>query len=311
TWVPQQPYTQESDVIDAGRTVNQVSRATQYVDGLGRPLQTVSWQTTPGKTDMVAPQVYDAFGREQYKYLPYSSSGTDGTFKNTPFVDQSNFYGSTYPAQQPAFNGEQFFYGHTQFEASPLSRPLKTFAPGNSWAGSEGSSQEHGVQIQYLINDATDNVRIWSITNNALTYTTGDPTVNIPTSTTAYAGGQLYKTVTADEAGKQVVEYKDKDGHVVLKKVQIADTPTDAYTGWLCTYYVYDDLGLLRFVIPPKAVNAAIGNNWQLATDVVKELCFRYEYDSRNRMIAKKVPGAAWVYMVYDLRDRLVFTQDG
>ncbi len=28
-------------------------------------------------------------------------------------------------------------------------------------------------------------------------------------------------------------------------------------------------------------------------------------------MIAKKLPGADWVYMVYDVRDRVVMTQDG
>jgi RHS repeat-associated protein len=38
---------------------------------------------------------------------------------------------------------------------------------------------------------------------------------------------------------------------------------------------------------------------------------FQYQYDARNRMIGKKVPGADWVYMVYDNRDRLVMTQDG
>jgi RHS repeat-associated protein len=38
---------------------------------------------------------------------------------------------------------------------------------------------------------------------------------------------------------------------------------------------------------------------------------FQYKYDARKRMIGKKVPGADWVYMVYDDRDRLVLTQDG
>ncbi len=38
---------------------------------------------------------------------------------------------------------------------------------------------------------------------------------------------------------------------------------------------------------------------------------FQYKYDGRKRMTHKKVPGAEWVYMVYDDRDRLVLTQDG
>jgi len=43
----------------------------------------------------------------------------------------------------------------------------------------------------------------------------------------------------------------------------------------------------------------------------LNNLAFQYQYDKRNRMTAKKVPGADWVYMVYDDRDRLVLTQDG
>ncbi|MDW3209197.1 MAG: RHS repeat-associated core domain-containing protein [Reichenbachiella sp.] len=38
---------------------------------------------------------------------------------------------------------------------------------------------------------------------------------------------------------------------------------------------------------------------------------FQYKYDKYDRMIEKQVPGAGWVYMVYDDRDRLVMTQDG
>jgi Leucine-rich repeat (LRR) protein len=48
------------------------------------------------------------------------------------------------------------------------------------------------------------------------------------------------------------------------------------------------------------AINLAI-DNWG----------FQYKYDGRRRMTHKKVPGADWVYMVYDNRDRLVMTQDG
>jgi RHS repeat-associated protein len=42
----------------------------------------------------------------------------------------------------------------------------------------------------------------------------------------------------------------------------------------------------------------------------IDNLAFQYKYDGRKRMISKRVPGAEWVYMVYDDRDRLVLTQD-
>ncbi len=37
----------------------------------------------------------------------------------------------------------------------------------------------------------------------------------------------------------------------------------------------------------------------------------RYTYDSKRRITQKQLPGAASVYLVYDNRDRLVFTQPG
>jgi RHS repeat-associated protein len=283
---------------------------TQYLDGLGRPIQTVNKAATPNGKDFVQPKLYDQFGREVLKYLPYPAQVSDGEFKLNPFNDQKTF-------MQAQFQGEQVYYGKTIYDNSPLSRVVKTFAPGNSWAGSEGSvgsQNEKSTQYQYLINTEADAVRIWTITNDLLEYDIDGNILaskNVPTSTSAYLPETLFKSVSLDENGTAIVEYKDKSGTLLLKKVQVGSIATDysGYDGFLCTYYVYDDFDRLRFVIPPKAVEAI--TNWALTDDVVSELCYRYEYDARNRMIAKKIPGAAWSYMIYDRRDRLLFTQDG
>jgi RHS repeat-associated protein len=285
----------------------EVKEITTYTDGLGRPLQTVTKQATFGSTpkDFVAPVVYDQFGREKFKYLPYSSDSSNGKFKLNPFSNQSSFYQNT--TLNPGFTGEQVYYSQTNFEASPLNRTLKNLAPGNSWAGND-----RGTQQKYLSNTIADSVRIWSITSNALTYSSADTATNIPSSSGYYSAGQLYKNVDIDEAGNAEVEYKDKEGQVILKKVQIDSIATDysGYSGFLCTYYIYDDLNRLRFIIQPKAVGA-ITATWTLTTPIINELSFRYEYDSLQRIIAKKIPGSEWTSMVYDMRDRLVFTQDG
>jgi RHS repeat-associated protein len=300
SWEPVGPITDPGTVISSG--YQHVKQITQYLDGLGRPLQTVSKQITPGTQpkDMVAPVKYDEFGREVINYLPYVSTENNGLLKTDPFLAQKTFMLALYP-------DEQVYYSKTNYEASPLNRVTKTMAPGNSWAGSN-----MGVSMDYQLNTTPDAVRIWTITSNPITYSNNDISTNIPSSAAFYNAGKLYKNVSSDEAGNAIVEFKDKQGQVVLKKVQVGNIPTDysGYEGFLCTYYVYDYLNQLRFVIPPKAVEA-IRSNWQFNdNNIINELCFRYEYDSRNRMIAKKIPGAGWVYMIYDTRDRLVFTQD-
>ena len=108
---------------------------------------------------MVAPVTYDDFGRRANSYLPYKSSSDNGMFNLDAFGAQTAFYETIYPSEQPAFRNEKFFYGKNVYEASPLNRVSRSFAPGNSWIGSEGTTSEKGQRVQYLVNDFDDNVR--------------------------------------------------------------------------------------------------------------------------------------------------------
>src|SRR5699024_9382389 len=234
---------------------------------------------------------YDAFGRQVYKYLPYpqtSANTDDGKFKLNPFNNQK-----TAIENLNLYPGEDIYYGKTNYEASPLNRVLKTMAPGNSWTGSN-----RGVAQTYESNTSADGVRIWTI---------GYAIGSLPHSSATYDAGTLYKYVATDADGNKTVSFQDKLGHIILKKTALSANATDGHTGWLCTYYVYDNLNNLRFVIQPKAVNYLANHSWNITQTIADRLCFRYEYDGRKRMIIKKVPGAGEVQMVYDKRDRLVF----
>ncbi len=277
---------------------------TVYFDGLGRKIQTVIKQNSPLKKDDVLITQYDLFGRENINWLPFVSTPVstgnvddDGKYKTNALQQQQVFYSNS---NSPIFGqGETMYFGQVDFEPSPLNRVDKTFAPGNSWVGSIGTGNEKSIQQKYSVNTATDAVRLFSISTAPGA---------IPNSTSNYASGQLYKYVTIDENGKQIVEYKDKDEKTVLRKVQIDNFPTDPYIGWYCTYYVYDDFGNLRFVMPPKATDAFLSN--VPISSFSEELCFVYEYDYRQRVIMKKIPGTGKVWMVYDKRDRLIMEQD-
>jgi len=307
TWNATAPETDPNTLMT--RQLKDVKQTTTYFDGLGRPIQTVSKQgsletSTGTSADMVSAIVYDSYGREVYKYLPFvanntggNSSITDGFFKLNPFQQQAAFMSQQYSGQS-----ETYFYSQTNFESSPLNRVDKTLAAGNSWVGSN-----NGVDIKYWVNRSIDSVKIWNVTNVANswgTYSIGGE----------YSPGTIFKNVTADENGKQVIEFKDKEGKVILKKVQLTVTADNGngsgHMGWLSTYYIYDDLNNLRCVIQPEGVNTLVQNSWSLTATILNEQCFRYEYDERSRMSMKKVPGAGDVYMIYDSRDRLVFTQD-
>ncbi|HEX6431384.1 MAG TPA: DUF6443 domain-containing protein [Niastella sp.] len=331
--------------------VADVKQTTQYFDGLGRLMQTVGRQQSPLKNDIVMPVVYDPFGLTVTKYLPYVAAATDGEYKPNAIAEQNNF-------NAIRFQGEQFYYGQTDFELSPLNRVQKNYAPGQNWVGSS-----RGEERKYWFNTAIDEVRIWNATvptviagnqvtgedlvinkhqpgitryaaTNSVNFVSdavssfessaGDDFVAEVTDVTnvvytystpgIYPANELSKNVIINEHGKQVITFTDKEGKVILKKVQLTAAPDNGlgsgHNGWLCTYYMYDNLGNLRCVIQPKGVELIAGT-WQLTEpDVLHEQCFRYEYDLSNRLIIKKVPGAGEVWMVYDAKDRLVMTQD-
>ncbi|AJH14556.1 DUF6443 domain-containing protein [Myroides profundi] len=67
----------------------------------------------------------------------------------------------------------------------------------------------------------------------------------------------------------------------------------------LDTYYIYDQYGNLSIVTSPLL-------NGDVTLANVDKLGYQYKYDTKNRLVAKKLPGKTWEYMVYDKSDRLV-----
>jgi RHS repeat-associated protein len=265
-----------------------VAQTTQYYDGLGRLVQTVAKEASPLENDMVKPVVYDNFGRQATDYLPYTATTNDGNFKPTALQDQETFNSTQFP-------GEEVYYGQVSYEASPLNRPLVTYAAGASWVGSG-----HGQSAEYLVNTAADSVQLWTISSVQL---------SLPVDNGAYLAGQLFKNVAIDEQGNQVVSYTDKLGRTLMKKQQVLASPSSGHYGWLCTYYVYDTLQNLRVIIQPQAV-ALMNGSWTMNQTIANELCFRYEYDGRRNQAIRKVPGAGQLWRVYDTRNRVAMTQD-
>ncbi|HLY68678.1 MAG TPA: DUF6443 domain-containing protein, partial [Puia sp.] len=290
SWDVEKPGVATASAAEALTTVTDYRQSTAYFDDLGREIQTVAKQVTPDNNDLISVENYDVLGREVQKYLPYTDTTSSGNFRTNVATKQPGFYNNFFS------NNEGFYYSNTTYDASPLNRVMKETAPGNSWTGSN-----IGVRKDYTFNTSLDSIQNWTIGNNL----TDTPIVN-----GVYAAGTLALLITTDENENKVFEYKDKDGKLIMKKVQISDTLNNGYIGWLCTYYVYDVFNRLRTVLSPKAVQYSWSNSWKTNATVRNELCFQYNYDSSGKMITKRVPGAGEMDMVYDARNRLVMSQD-
>ena len=261
----------------AGAAENDVSKVitqVQYLDGLGRPLQNVRVKQSPTGNDIVQPEEYDNIGRKAKEYLPYAASG-NGSYKDKALVggDGASIFkwynDNSAGLQKFAANDLENPFTETFFEQSS-NRPTGARAAGNR---SKSSS------IEYAVNSA-----------NVVKRYDYNPTNNTVAQNNFYGAGTLIKTQETDEQGVVKTQYTDKAGQVVCRQ--------DQASGY--TYYVFDNLGLLRAVLQPKFQDDANFTNH----------AFLYNYDSRNRLTRKQIPGGGAVEFVYDKFDRTVASRD-
>ncbi|SHM96804.1 RHS repeat-associated core domain-containing protein [Flavobacterium chilense] len=273
-----------------------------YHDGLGRPIQSIAIKASPGKTDIISHTAYDNIGRQEKEYLPYpDNNGLLASYRNsfTAVNGINDYYKLNYP--DDINNLVPNPYSQKQFDNSPLNRVLSQASPGKDWALGSG----HEIKLEYETNTATatDNVKLYVVIT-AL----NSEGVYIPAVASAinYSNNQLYKTITKNEnwvSGKNntTEEFKNKEGQVILKRTYSDyGSQTEVKHD---TYYIYDTYGNLTYVLPPKA--EGLTDNLTL-----NELGYQYRYDTKNRLVEKKLPGKEWEYIVYDKLDRPVLTQD-
>jgi len=244
----------------------------QYFDGLGRPTQTVQHGVTPLGADLVSGIEYNDYGLEYIKYLPGAVQGNNGA------------YVTDISSKATATNADSRPYSTTLYEASPLNRVKTEIGPGIDWS-------YHPKTIDYQTNDASI----------LYFYVNGDKHLSKGSN---YAAGSLFVTKVSDEDVKTAYEFKDKLGRVILKR--------QTYNGGnVDTYYVYNDLSQLCYVLPPKAIDEMNTSDLGDGNATIKQYCYLYQYDFRGNCTYKRLPGCEPIFMVYDRTDRLILSQDG
>ncbi len=246
----------------------------QYLDGLGRPVQTVQKGITPGGNDLVTFQEYDDFGRESNSWIP------------TPVGNNSGKLVEDFVSKAISYHKDSDPYSKPFYEASPLNRIMKEMGPGNVW-----HSNNKGITTEYLSNTATGvlSAIYYKMNNNTLSKSGN------------YKAGELYVQKTCDEDGNPTYTFTNKLGQIILNRQINRVNGKDEYYD---TYYVYDEFGKVRYVLPPMIE----GNITQENLDLY---AYYYKYDERKRCIEKKLPGCEVIKMLYDRADRLIMSQTG
>lgn len=274
----------------AGLPIGHKSVTYSYKDQAGRPIEQVMQAASPGSNDIVQPMAYDPAGRSVTTYLPYSVQGeNNGSYKTTPLTNQAIYYNPNTPGAANIATSTNST-SQTCYDNSPLERVVEQGYPGTTWIQGGG----HTTKTSYGTNSSGE-VLYWVINAN------GNGAVS-----TYYNAGTLLTTTVTDENGNSATQYTDFNGKMVCKKVQSGPST------YLYTYYIYDDAGNLRYVIPPLPtvpVQVSLPNSFQESDAIFNNFFYAYHYDGRNRLTEKKIPGKGWEYDVYNRLDQIILSQ--
>ncbi len=200
-----------------------------------------------------------------------------------------------------------------EFENSPLARVSGVVAPGKDWVGKGNLHAKDFVQRpNNILEDGT--ITSFNVVDG-----------NLSLSNLNFGEGDLWVNAIKDEneSNSQSLIYTDKKDRVIVKRAQ-KGVNENGTADFIDTYFVYDDLGRLTYVIPPKAAKEVIseiqksnldklvGSNLveSLSLESIKDAFYSYKYDSKNRVVESKAPGAEKVLYVYNKQGNLALVQD-
>ena len=237
----------------------------QYYDGLGRPTLSASDGIGGNGTGVYTLKTYDGLDRAVRESLPAVGNG------GTDYMSSKDF-----PAISRATYNDSHAYSETSYDA--LGRPVYTRTAGDAWHyANKGVAREH-------ITNGKDDVRLFTAPMDG---------TNHMVKSGYYAPYTLFGERTIDEDGHSLTVFTDKLGQKVLERRASEQGNND-------TYFVYNDLGQLRFVLSPEYQN-----------DQRKAIFgYEYRYDKRGNIVKKILPQCQYTQYWYDNGDKVIFMQD-
>jgi YD repeat-containing protein len=253
-----------------------VSTAVSYSDASGRSLKSIAYKSSPqGKDLLSATPEYDSFGRPKKSILPVPLNSSTGQFA-----------GNAQNLARIFYNDSAAFSEVSQYEASPMSRVFKSIGTGKAF-------RPNKENIQSL---ETGNFGI----ANLIVSGTG-------ILKTSFVGNKIIKSTVVDEMANKTITYSDTEGRTLEKHVQYTGDGSQQ-SHYLKTTYIYDEIGRLAVVLPPKLYGIVTGSYFSY-TNVYNQI-YIYLYDERGRLISKNVPDAGRFEYVYNRLNQPVMSRN-
>ena len=265
-----------------------------YYDGLYRQEQTVQVGTSPAGGDIVSFVEYDCMGRaDSVSYLPFVTTAASGAKVSDPLSEQTAFYSAKFGTGQG-----DYARSYKTYDDSPLGFVLNQTSPGEyrSFSG-------YYTHFGYRLNTQADAIRRYRMEGDSSLKFDGYYAAERLTVKRVLATKD--NATEAEQAQRQEsYEYTNAQGQVIAKEVRVSESDRRM------TYYVYDDLGQQRYVLPP-AQHEALTDGTIYTPSQLHKLSYYTEYDDKGQAVRQWNPGTDCVYSLYDLRGRLSMTQSG
>ncbi len=254
----------------------------EYFDGLGRKMQDVGVGAAPDGCDITVSVETDIYGNVLKEWNPVPVNG-NGAYSGSDAIKSGAL--SAY--------SDNSAYTDSKYDNTVNMRLSLSLGQGELWKSGVG------VSTGYYRNSGDGSGQF------GCTLFTVDSDGALKNEGPCREG--LYSvTATEDENHMTVLEFKDYKGRTVLSRKPLDSRFAD-------TYFVYDQRDNLRYMLSPEASNriCRAEGKYDSNDDVIRNYCYVYEYDSRNRLIKKRIPGAEWIFTVYNKYDMVEMTQTG